>query len=196
MASSVCNALTKNIVSRKCATAGGIKTRVWVFQAEDFTGAQTFNATGALSSFGLVAGYHAITATGRPKTSNGSNKLTKPDGGGVSVEQALVIALTYGNQTELNAVMDFLRADGKTVFVETNDGSIRQYFQEFGDGALDGDDGSGTLIGDASNTVKATIKGTESNLPRFFEAVITGQQTQLAASKAYLDALVAAGAQA
>ena len=185
----ICNAISKNIASRKCLPAGGLKTRAWAFQAADFTGANTFNANGSLSSFALATGATGVHATGRPKKSSGDDKLTKPEDGALSVEQALGMEIAYGTQHELDAIIEFLRADGKTVFVETNSGTIRQYFAEFGDGSMEGTHSTGKLVGDATNVVAFTLKGTESTLPRFFEAVITGQQTQLAASIAYLDSL-------
>ena len=190
MASNVCNALTKNIASRKCLTKGGIKTRVWAFQSEDFTGAKTYNTDGALSSFGLETGAAVIRFKGRARKSNGASKLSQPLDGAVNVEQSLVLEAAYGNQAEANAIMDFLRADGKTIFVETNAGTIRQYFADFGHETMEGEEGTGTLIGDASGILKITLKGNESELPLFFEAVIVGQTTQLASSVAYLDALV------
>jgi hypothetical protein len=191
--SDVCNALTSNIASRKCLTPGGLKNKAWVFQQDDMTGAETFNpTTKALSSFGLKAGYTAITATARPRKSKGDNKLTKPEDGAVSAEQSLLMEFAYDDQVELDAIMDFLRAENKTVFVETNGGKIRQYFHEFGDSTLDGSDGTGVVISDTANIVSVTLKGTESNLPRFFEAVISGQLSQLASSRAYLDGLVEA----
>lgn len=191
MASTLCNTLTKNIATRKCLPAGGLKTRLWVFQAPDFTGVQTFSPTGALSSFGLATGAQVITLNGRPKKGKGDNKLTKPEDGALSVEQSLGFEAAYGTQHELDALIDFLRADNKTVFVETNAGTIRQYFHEFGDGSFEGTDGTGLLVGDATNVLAGTLKGTESTLPRFFEAAIgTTGLTQLAASRAYLDALV------
>ena len=186
----ICNALTKSIASRKCLPAGGLKTRCWVFLQADFTGAYTFATNGALSSFGLATGAAVIACVGRPKKSGGDNKLAKPEDGTLSVEQALAMEVSYATQHELDALIDFLRADGKTVFVETNAGTIRQYFHEFGDGSMEGTESTGKLVGDATNVVAFTLKGTESTLPRFFEAVIAGPQTQLAASRAYLDALV------
>ena len=186
----ICNALSKSIASRKCLPAGGLKARCWVFQQADFTGAYTFAVNGALSSFGLATGAQVISCTGRPKKGSGDNKLTKPEDGALSVEQALALEVAYNTQHELDAVIDFLRADGKTVFVETNAGTIRQYFHEFGDGSMEGTEGTGKVVGDATNVVAVTLKGTESTLPRFFEAVVAGPQTQLAASRAYLDGLV------
>jgi len=189
---SVCNALTNNVISRPCRVSGGIKAKAWVFQVADLTGANTYNASGALSSFGLAPGAQGITATSRTKKGNGANKLAKGEDSAVSVEQALTLEFIYNDQTELDTLMAFLQADNKTVFVETNAGTIRQYFAEQGDGTLDGDEGTGTLIGDASNVAKVTLKGTESTLPRFFEAAVgTTGLSQLAASRAYLNALVA-----
>lgn len=190
MASTVCNQFTKNIASRKCLTAGGIKTRAWVFQAEDFTGMKTFNAGGALSSFTLATGAAVITCTGRPKQGSGASAIDKPIDGGVSVGQTVVLQVSYNTPAEAKAIMDFFRADGKTVFLETNAGTIRQYFAEFGDETAKGEEGTGKELKDASNVVTITLTGTESDLPLFFEAIIQGQMTQLASSRAYLDALV------
>lgn len=189
-AQAVCNALTRNIATRKCLAPGGLKTRMWVFQLADLTGVETFNSAGSLSSFGVAPGAQVITCTGRAKKNVGDNKITQAEDAAVAVEQGLALEVAYGDQSELDAVMTFLRADAKTVFVEGNDGNVRQYFHEFGTSTLDGSDGSGALIGDAANVVKATVKGQATTLPRFFEAVITGAQSQLAASRAYLDALV------
>ena len=190
MASSVCNALTKNIASRKCLTPGGIKTRVWAFQAEDFLPGKTVNTGGALSSFALATGASVIKFRGRRRKGSGANKLTQPLDGAVNVEQTLILEAAYGSQAEANAIMDFLRADGKSIFVETNAGTIRQYFADFGHETMEGEEGTGTLIGDPSGVMKITLKGNETDLPKFFEAVISGQMTQLASSAAYLDALV------
>ena len=189
MASTVCNALTKNIASRKCLIPGGIKTRVWVFQAEDFTGAKTYNTGGALSSFGLATGAAVVSFKGRARKGSGSAKLNQPLDGAVNVEQSLVLEAA-DSQAEANAIMDFLRADGKSVFVETNAGTVRQYFADFGHESMEGEEGTGTLIGDPSGVLKITLKGNETDLPKFLEAVISGQMTQLASSVAYLDALV------
>lgn len=188
-----CNPLSRLIATRKCLVVGGLKVRMWVFQLADMTGVETQNADGSLASFGLTTGYQAITCTGRPKKGKGDNKITQAVDAAVTVDQALALEIGYGDQDELNAIMDFLRADGKTVFVETNSGNIRQYFHEFGTDSLEGTDGSGALIGDVGvDIVAATLKGTCANLPRFFKAAITGGQSQLAASRAYLDGLVAA----
>ena len=191
--SDACNALTTNIASRKCLTPGGLKNKAWVFQQDDMTGAETFNPTSkALSSFGLKTGYTAITATARPRKSKGDNKLSKPEDGAVGAEQSLLMEFAYDTQAELDAIIAFLRADAKTVFVETNGGKIRQYFHEYGDSTMEGSDGTGVITTDAANIVSVTLKGTESNLPRFFEAVISGGLSQLASSRKYLDDLVAA----
>jgi hypothetical protein len=185
-----CNALSKNIATRRCLPSGGLKARCWVFQNSDFTGANTFNANGSLSSFGLRPDAVAITCTGRPKKSKGDNKLSKAEDGALTVEQALGLEVAYGTQHELDAIIEFLRADNKTVFVETNAGTIRQYFAEYGDGSMEGTEGTGLLVGDTNNVVAVTLKGTESTLPRFFEAAFVAPKTQLAASRDYLDALV------
>ncbi|GAA4362779.1 hypothetical protein GCM10023185_31050 [Hymenobacter saemangeumensis] len=188
-----CNKLSKNVVSRACAVSGGIKNRVWVFHTSDFTGAKTYATNGSLSGFTLVADAEGIKATGRARKGNTTNKLSKNEEGAVNVEQAVALEFRYNTEAEKNAIMEFLRADNKTVFVETNAGTIRQHFAEFGDDTFEGEDGSGTAIGDASNILKVTLKGNEQDLPIFFEAPVgTSGLTQLAASKAYLDALCVA----
>jgi len=193
-ASTVCNALTKSIATRKCLPSGGVKVKMWIFQVADMSGVETISSDGALSSFGLNTGYQAITCTGRPKKGKGDNKLTQAVDAALGVDQSLAIEVAYGSQDELDAIMAFLRAEGKTAFVETNSGDIRQYFHEFGTDSLEGTDGSGALVTDAPNIVAATLKGSCTTLPRFFKAVITGQLSQLAASRAYLDGLLAAAA--
>lgn len=185
----ICNKLSKNVTSRKCAISGGIKKRAWVFQLEDMLPAKTYASDGALSSFALVADAQGILATGRPKKGNGTNKMSKSEEGSTNVEQALLMEFGYSDQAEMDAIQEFLAADGKTVFVETNSGDIRQYFREFGDETFEGEEGTGTLLGDASNVVKATIKGNEPKLPLFFKAPISGMLSQLASSIAFLDAL-------
>lgn len=187
---SVCNALSKNVTTRNCLPSGGVKARAWVGQVPDFTGAKTYNAGGALSSFALALGAMFITATGRAKKTNAPNKLSQTAEGAVQVEQSVILEVAYNNQAQANAIMDFLRAEGKTVFLETNAGNIRQYFADFGSDSFEGEDTTGTVVGDAPNVLKITLKGTESNLPLFFEAVISGGLSQLASSRAYLDALV------
>jgi hypothetical protein len=191
MATGICNTISKSVASRKCVQSGGVKNKAWIGQVEDFVGAKTYNTGGALSSFTLAAGANFITATGRPLKGSGASALAQPVEGGVSNEQTVILEFIYNNQEEANAIMAIMRADGLTVFLETNAGTIRQFFAEFGSTNKAGEDGTGTTIADASGVFKLTVKGTETDLPLFFEAVNTaGLVTQLQASKDYLDALV------
>lgn len=197
MAVDICNVLTKNLVTARCATNGGTTGRQWVFQKGQFTGAETRNATtGALSGFGLVAAELGIRATGRAKKGSGASAATQNENGSTSVEQTVISEFKYKNEIEGEALIDFLAADSKVIFQETNSGTIRVYFWQFGSDNGSGEDGTGTLLGDDNNVFKTTIKGTEQKLPRFFEAPIpaNSELTQLAASAAYLDALVKADA--
>jgi hypothetical protein len=191
MASTVCNQLSRSIATRKCLTSGGIKSRAWVGQVEDFLG-KTYNAGLALSSFALAEGAKFITATGRAKKGSGSSNITKSADAGLSNEQTVVLEVAYNSAQEAKDLMDFLRADGKTVFLETNAGTIRQYFAEFGDESAAAEEGTGTALSDANGVLKITLKGAEQDLPLFFEAVNAGGSslTQLAASIDFLDALV------
>lgn len=191
MASTVCNALSKNIASRKCTVSGGVKNRVWVFQRDDITGAITKNATtNAISSFGLETGAQVITATSKAKKGKGDSKLTQAVDAGVSIEQSLALSFAYNSQPELDNIIAFLQADGKVVFQETNAGTIRIYFWEFGHESAEGDDTTGQLIADPGNLFNVTLKGTETSLPLFFEAPISTGLSQLESSIAYLDGLV------
>jgi hypothetical protein len=186
-----CNIFSKNVTTRKCLPSGGIKNRVWIGQVADRTGAYTYKANGALSSFVLGPGANFITATGRVKKGNGNSKLTKSEEGGVSNDQSVLVEIAYGTQHEADAIMAILRAEGKFVLVETNAGTIRGYFWEDGDTTMEGEEGTGTVKGDASGVVKITLKGTESDLPIFFEAVNSNSAvSQLQASRDYLDSLV------
>jgi len=187
----ICNVLSKSVTSRVCVTSGGVKARAWVGQAADFTGAKTYNGTTkALSSFALATGANFIKATGRALKGSGASAINQPVDGGVSNEQTVVLEFLYNSQLEANAIMEMLRADGLTVFLETNAGTIRQYFAEFGTTNKAAEDTTGTAIADANNVIKVTLKGTESDLPLFFEAVNSGSGSQLQASIDYLDALV------
>jgi hypothetical protein len=187
----ICNALSKNLTTRNCLPSGGIKKRVWIGQVADRTGAYTYKPNGALSSFALRENGQFITATGRAKKGNGSSKLTKSEEGGVGNDQAVAIEIAYATQHEGNAIMDMLRADGKFVLLETNAGTIRGYFWEDGDTSMEGEEGTGTLKTDASGVLKITLKGSESDLPIFFEAVNANSAvTQIQASRDYLDSLV------
>lgn len=188
---SACNTFSKNVATRRCLPSGGVKARCWIGQVADRTGAYTYKANGALSSFVLAAGAKFITATGRPKKGSGNSKLTKPEDGGVSNEQSVIIEIAYGTQHEGDAIMDILRAEGKFVLLETSAGTIRGYFWEEGDSSMEGEEGTGTAKGDASGVLKITLKGTEDDLPLFFEAVNSNSAVpQLQASIAYLDSLV------
>jgi hypothetical protein len=189
--SDFCNIFSKNVVTRKCLPSGGMKTRVWIGQVQDRTGAYTYKANGALSSFVLGPGANFITAIGRAKKGSGNSKLSKSEDGGVGNEQSVVFEIAYGTQQEANAIMDILRADGKFVLVETNAGTVRGYFWEDGDTSMDAEEGTGTLKTDASGVLKITLKGTESDLPIFFEAANPNSAvSQLQASRDYLDSLV------
>jgi hypothetical protein len=188
---SVCNALTSNITTNKCLPSGGIKNRAWIGQVTDRGPAYTYAANGALSSFTLADDAIFIRATGRAKKGSGASALTKPEDGGLSNEQTVVIEVAYSTQHEGDAIINMLRADGKFVLLETNAGAIRGYFWEFGDVSAAAEEGTGTLLTDASGVVKITLKGNETGFPIFFEAVNTsGIVTQLQASRNYLDALV------
>lgn len=189
----ICNLLTKNLVTARCNTNGGVTGRQWVFQLGQFIGAETYNAvSGALSGFSLVTGEKGIKATGRAKKGSGASAITQADNGTTTVEQTVISEFKYSNQKEATALVDFIKADAKVVFQETASGTIRVYFKQFGNETGSAEDGTGTLIGDDNNVLKVTTKGTEQTLPLFFEAPITGAENQLGASIAYLDALVKA----
>jgi hypothetical protein len=191
MDTGICNIFSKNVATRSCLPSGGIKTRVWIGQVGDRTGAYTYKANGALSSFVLKNGANFITATGRAKKGSGASKLTKSEDGGVGNEQSVALEIAYGTQHEANALMELLRADGKFVLVETNAGTIRGFFWEDGDTSMEAEEGTGTLKTDASGVLKITLKGTESDLPIFFEAVnANAAMSQIQASRDYLDLLV------
>lgn len=187
----ICNAVTKNVATLRCLPSGGIKTRCWIGQVADRTGAYTYKANGALSSFALNTGAGLITATGRPKKGSGASKLSKSEEGGVSNEQSVLIEIAYATQHQADAIMDILRAEGKFVLVETSAGTIRGYFWEDGDLSMEAEEGTGTLKSDPSGVLKITLKGTEDDLPIFFEAVNSNAAIpQLQASIDYLDSLV------
>jgi hypothetical protein len=187
----LCNRLTKNLNTRKCLPSGGIKTRAWIGQVDDRTGAYTRKPNGALSSFALKVGSTFITAKGRPKKGSGSSNFTKSEEGGLSNEQTVVIEIAYGSQAEANALVELLRAENKFVLLETNAGQIRGYFWEYGDVSATAEEGTGTLLTDSNGVLKITLKGAETDLPIFFEAVNSNASVpQLQASIEYLDALV------
>lgn len=189
MAVDICNRIASNLTSRKCATSGGLNRRSWTFQREQFTGAETKNTTGALSSFTLETGELGIKGKGRPKRGSGASKLTKAENGSTEVEQTLIQEYAFGNQTELAALEAHLKADGKVVFQEMNSGAIRVFFKDFGNESDTGEEGSGETLTADNGVMKMTMTGKEPSFPIFFEAPISGQLTQLASSAAYLDAL-------
>lgn len=187
----LCNRLTRNVATRKCLPSGGIKTRAWIGQVDDRTGAITKKANGAISSFVLAQGALFITAKGRPKKGSGASALSKPEDGGLSNEQTVIIEVAYGTQHEADALTDLLKAENKFVLLETNAGNIRGYFWEFGDVSAAAEEGTGALLTDANGVLKITLKGNETGLPIFFEAVNSDANTpQLQASIDYLDSLV------
>lgn len=191
MADFICNTFSKNVATRRCLPSGGVKARCWIGQVPDRTGAYTYKANGALSSFVLQQGAKFITATGRAKKGSGASKFTKPEDGGVSNEQSVILEIAYGSQHEADAIMDILRAEGKFVLLETSAGTIRGYFWEEGDSSMEAEEGTGTVKADASGVLKITLKGTEDNFPIFFEAVNSNVAvSQLQASRDYLDSLV------
>lgn len=187
----ICNTISKNVATRKCLPSGGIKTRMWLGQVENRTGAYTYKLNGALSSFVLADDTFLITAKGRAKKGSGTDKLTKSEDGGLSNEQSVIFEIAYNTQHEADAIIDILRADGVFVLLETNAGTIRGYFWVDGSTSNEAESGTGTLKADASGVLKITLKGTEDNLPIFFEAVNSNSAvSQLQASIDYLDSLV------
>jgi hypothetical protein len=182
----LCNKLTRNVATRKCLPSGGIKTRAWIGQVDDRTGAITKKSNGAISSFVLANGAMFITAKGRAKKGSGASSLTKSEEGGLSNEQTVVLEVAYGTQHEADALIELLRAENKFVLLETNAGQIRGYFWEYGDVSA-----AGTALTDANGVLKITLKGAETDLPIFFEAINSDATvSQLQASINYLDDLV------
>ncbi|KUG06881.1 hypothetical protein [Solirubrum puertoriconensis] len=189
----ICNTITKNITSADCPRPGGLNRRSWVFLLSMLTGAFTYNGTtGALSGFSIVAGQKGIKGMGRPKKGSGASTGTQAENGSFQVEQTLIQQFGFKNQLELNALTDFLKAGGKVVFQELNSGAIRVYFKEFGNETGTGEEGSGETLNADNGIMTTTLKGFEPEFPTFFEAPITAGETQLAASRAYLDALCVA----
>ena len=187
----ICNAIARNVAPRKCLPSGGVKARCWIGQVADRTGAYTYKTNGALSSFVLASGAIFIKAVGRAKKGSGNSKLAKGEEGGVSNEQSVVVEIAYGTQHEADAIMDILRAEAKFVLLETSAGTIRGYFWQDGDLTMEAEEGTGTVKADASGVLKITLKGTEDDLPIFFEAVNSNSAIpQLQASINYLDGLV------
>ena len=76
------------------------------------------------------------------------------------------------------------------VFQELNNGKIRVFFKEFGAENSTGEETTGTALTEDNQVMKITLTGTEPRFPMYFEAPISGSLTQLASSRAYLDALV------
>lgn len=193
MASSltICNRLTANLSSRKCPVAGGTNRRSWVFQIDQFTGAETKNpTTGALSGFTLEVDEKGIRAKGRPKKGSGASKGSQAENGSTEVEQTLIQEFTFANQLELDANEAYLKADGKVVFQELNSGEIRVYFKQFGNETGTAEESTGALLADEAKVMKTTLVGKEPKFPMFFEAPLgTSGLSQLEASAAYLDAL-------
>jgi hypothetical protein len=188
----ICNKLTSNVRSDKCPTSAGIKGRAWVFQREQFTGAFTKAPNGAISGFTLVAGEKGIKATGREKKGSGSAEGGRDENGNTAINQSVVLQYKYRTQAQLEALMALISADGPVVFLETNSGQIRLFFKEFGAETSAITDNTGTLLGDDA-ALQITYAGAEPTLAPFFEAPVgTGGLTPLAASIAYLDALVLA----
>jgi hypothetical protein len=189
----ICNALTSNVTSRKCPTPGGLNRNSWVFQYEQFTGAETKSGTtGALSGFTLKTGELGIKGKGRPKRGSGASVLTTAENGSSEVEQTLIQEFGFGTQTELDALTAFLKADGKVVFQELGSGAIRVFFKAYGNETSKGEEGTGETLTADNGIMKTTLTGKEPEFPMYFEAPISGQLTQLASSRAYLDALTQA----
>ncbi|MDO7888199.1 hypothetical protein [Hymenobacter cheonanensis] len=186
-----CNIFSKNVASRKCLPSGGIKSRLWLGQVEDRTGAYTYKPNGALSSFLLGTDPNFIRVKGRLKKGSGASKFTKSEEGALSNEQSVIFEVAYGTQHEADAIIAILRADAVFALLETNAGHIRGYFWQDGSSSAEAEEGTGTVKGDASGVLKITLKGTEDNLPIFFEAVNSNSAvSQLQASIDYLDSLV------
>ncbi|WP_400190667.1 hypothetical protein [Hymenobacter sp. B81] len=191
--SDICNAISKNLTSRNCGSKGGTNRNSWTFQLPQFTGAETRNATtGALSGFTLKTGEKGIKGVGRPKKGSGASKLTTAENGNSEVEQTLIQEYRFANQNDLTALEEFLKGDGKVVFQELANGKIRVYFKEFGTETSTGEEGTGVVLLDDNEIMKVTLTGKEGGFPMYFEAPISGSLTQLASSRAYLDALVVA----
>lgn len=191
MAEDICNRISKAVKSTSCPKPGGLNRNSWVFQLDQFSGAETRSGTtGALSGFTLNGAEKGIKAMGRPKKGSGTSKSTTNENGSTEVEQTLIQEYAYKNQLQLDALEEFLAGGSKVVFQELASGDIRVYFKAFGNESSTGEEGTGTLLTDDNNIMKTTLTGKEPKFPQFFEAPITGEITQLAASRAYLDALV------
>ncbi|GGG34221.1 hypothetical protein [Hymenobacter glacieicola] len=191
MAEDICNRINKAVTSTSCPKKGGINRNSWVFQLDQFTGAETRNSTtGAQSGFTLKTGQKGIKAVGRPKRGNGTHESNTAENGSTEVTQTLVQEYGYKDQNGLDALEEFLAGGSKVVYQELASGDIRIYFKEFGNETSKGEDGTGTALTDDNNIMKTTLTGKEGKFPMFFQAPVSGDQTQLAASRAYLDALV------
>jgi hypothetical protein len=191
MAVDICNVISQNLTSTKCPTRGGTNRNSWAFQLEQFTGAQSFNATTkALSGFGLVTGEKGIKGVGRPKKGSGNSTSTTNENGSTEVDQTLIQEYGFTNQAQLDALEEFLAGGSKVVFQELANGKIRVFFKEFGAENSKGEEGTGTILNDETEVMKVTLTGKEAKFPMYFEAPITDSLTQLASSRAYLDALV------
>lgn len=185
----ICKRLGDNLSSRKCPTSGGTNRRSWVFQLDQFTGAETKGGSGALSGFALQAGELGIRGLGRPKKGSGASKGTQNENGSTEIEQTLIQEYSFGNQSELEALEAFLGADAKVVFQELTNGKIRVFFKRFGNETMTAEETTGTLLADESEVMKCTMVGKEDKFPMYFEAPISGALSQLESSAAYLDAL-------
>jgi len=186
----ICNRLANGLSSRKCPTSGGTNRRSWVFQLDQFTGAETKNAdSGALSGFALETDELGIRGKGRPKKGSGASKGTQAENGSTEVEQTLIQEYTFANQKQLEDLEAFLKADAKIVFQELNNGKIRVFFKRFGNETMTAEETTGVLLADESEVMKCTLVGKEDKFPMYFEAPISGVLSQLESSVAYLDAL-------
>jgi hypothetical protein len=193
MAVDICNRISKNVRSRNCSTPGGTARNSWTFQLDQFTGAFTKSpTTGAISGFALKADEFGVKGVGRPKKGSGASKGTQSENGSTEVEQTLIQEYKFGNQLELDALEEFFKGDAKVTFQELANGTTRIFFKEFGNESGTAEEGTGTLLTDENQVMKVTLVGKEPSFPVFFEAPITGAITQLAANRAYLDALVQA----
>lgn len=191
-AADICNRLLQGVASRKCPKPGGANRKSWIFQLDQFSGAVTRNATTkALSGFTLVdVSEKGIRGTGRAKKGSGAGKGTQADTGSVEVEQTLIQEFTFNGQAELDNLEAYMKADAKVVFQEMNDETIRVFFRAYGNETATFEENTGTTLADESGVMKVTLVGKEPRFAEYFEAPIgTTGLTQLAASRAYLDAL-------
>ena len=186
----ICNRISKNITSRKCGSSGGLNFNSWTFQKDQFEDAETLSPTKALSSFTLKTDELGIKGKGRAKRGSGAAKLTTAENGSSEVEQTLIQEYRFGDQEELEALEEFLKADGKVVFQELANGKIRVFFKAFGSEASTGEEGTGETLTADNEIMKVTLTGKEPKFPMYFEAPIgTTGLTQIAASRAYLNSM-------